>query len=110
TLETKSLSSGFNFDWLIITAMFFLLPVDMINGILLKGGIEFPISIGQLYKLFVLFLVFIRLSIRPKTDFLLLIATFIIFTIPSLVQFNINKEYTARIIFDDIIKTSKYIS
>src|SRR5699024_7844275 len=111
TLENKkSSSANFNFDWVIITTMFFLLPVDMINGILLKGGVEFPISIGQLYKLFVLFLIFIRLIIRPKTDFLLLIGVFILFTIPSLVQFFINDQYTLQIIFEDIIKTSKYLS
>lgn len=111
SLENKTLSySGFNFDWFIISAMFLLLPVDMINGILLKEGIEFPISFGQIYKLFVLFLIFLRLCVRPKLDFLLLIGTFVLFTIPSLVQFYINENYTLRIIFDDIIKTSKYIS
>ena len=67
----------YNFDWLIISAMFFLLPVDMINGILLKGGIQFFISIGQLYKLFVLFLVFIRLAIKPNVDFLIVIGAFL---------------------------------
>ncbi|NLN26534.1 MAG: hypothetical protein GX163_12985 [Bacteroidetes bacterium] len=100
----------YNFDWLIISAMFFLLPVDMINGILLKGGIQFFISIGQLYKLFVLLLVIIRLAIKPKVDFLIVIGVFILFTIPSIIQFFKNDFYTPRIVFDDIIKTSKYIS
>lgn len=111
SIETKTQShSGFNVDWIIITAMFLLLPVDMINGILLKGGLEFPISISQLYKLFVLFLIIARLMIRPKTDFLLILGTFIAFTIPSLVQLFTNEEYSMRIVFDDIVKTSKYLS
>ncbi|HLS29339.1 MAG TPA: O-antigen ligase family protein [Flavobacteriaceae bacterium] len=102
--------SSFNFDWFIVATMFMLLPVDMINGILLKEGIEFPISIGQFYKLFVIFLIFIRLCVRPKLDFLLLLGTLILFTIPSIFQFFSNDDYSLRIIFDDFIKTSKYIS
>jgi len=103
-------TSFLNFDWFIILAMFFLLPVDMVNGILLKGGVSFPISIGQVYKLFVLVLIFLRLMVKPKLDLLLLVGVFILFTIPSFIQFSTDNSYTPRIIFDDIIKTSKYIS
>jgi len=99
-----------NLDWFIILALFMLLPVDMINGILLKGGIAFPISIGQLYKLFVLLLFCFRLVLRPKVDFMFLIGVFILFAIPSFVQYTFNDEYTPRIVMDDLIKTSKYIS
>jgi len=103
-------NSFVNFDWFIILAMFCLLPVDMINGILLKGGVSFPISIGQVYKLFVLLLIFTRLMVRPKLDLVVLIGVFILFTIPSFLQFSTNNSYTPRIVFDDMIKTSKYIS
>lgn len=107
--STKT-TAFFSFDWFIILAMFFLLPVDMINGILLKRGIEFPISIGQLYKLFVLLLVFIRLGIRPKFDFMFLIGVFILFALPSFLEFFFNDTITTRIVVNDLIKTSKYIS
>lgn len=99
-----------NLDWFIILALFMLLPVDMINGILLKGGIAFPISIGQLYKLFVLLLFSLRLILRPRIDFLFLMGVFVLFAIPSFVQFAFHKEYTPRIVLDDVIKISKYIS
>lgn len=99
-----------NFDWIILLAMFFLLPVDMINGVLLKGGITFPISIGQVYKLFILMLIFARLLIRPKMDFIFLIGVFVLFSIPSFIQIYTNSSYTPRIVLDDLIKTSKYIS
>ncbi len=107
--STKT-TAFFSFDWFIILAMFFLLPVDMINGILLKRGIELPISIGQLYKLFVLLLVFIRLGIRPKFDFMFLIGVFILFALPSFLEFFFNDTITTRIVVNDLIKTSKYIS
>ena len=99
-----------NFDWIILLAMFFLLPVDMINGILLKGGITFPISIGQVYKLFILILLLIRLIIRPRFDFIFLIGVFVLYSIPSFIQFYSNSSYTPRIVLDDLIKASKYIS
>ena len=108
TIEKNT--SFLNFDWFIILAMFLLLPVDMVNGILLKGGVSFPISIGQIYKLFVLLLIFIRLMVRPKLDLIVLVGVFILFTIPSFIQFSTDKSYTPRIVFDDLIKTSKYIS
>lgn len=109
TTEAKN-KAFLSFDWVIILAMFFLLPIDMINGILLKGGVEFPISIGQIYKLFVLVLISIRLLVNPKTDFLILIFFLVLFSIPSWIQFLKNDTYTLRILFDDFIKLSKYIS
>lgn len=99
-----------NFDWVIIAAMFLLLPVDMVNGILLKGGIIFPVSIGQVFKLFILLLITARLLVHPKEDFLLLGVVFVLFLIPTVIQYFKNPDYNFRIVFDDIIKISKYLS
>ena len=94
-------------DSFIVLVMFFLLPVDMINGIILKKGIILPISIGQFFKLFLLLLIFARLIIKPLKIFLSF-AVFLVLLIPTIYQLFIQNEGVS--ILHDIIKISKYIT
>lgn len=87
--------------------MFALLPVDMLNGILLKKGINLPMSIGQLYKLIILAFLFFRFIFKPKLLVFSLGLTFLLF-LPSIYQ--AVKQLNAEFLFDDIIKISKYLA
>ena len=94
-------------DNLIILLMFALLPVDMLNGIILKKGINLPISIGQLYKLLILAFLFFKFLFKPKLLLFSLGVTFLLF-IPSLYQSI--KLLNVGFLFEDIIKISKYLA
>ena len=94
-------------DNLIILLMFALLPVDMLNGIILKKGINLPISIGQLYKLIILAFLFFKFLFKPKLLLFSLGVTFLLF-IPSLYQSI--KLLNVGFLFEDIIKISKYLA
>lgn len=87
--------------------MFALLPVDMINGILLKNNLILPISIGQFYKLLILFTLFFRFLLTLR----LLIASFLItlcLLLPSL--FQLLTESSDSFLFADLVKISKYLT
>lgn len=87
--------------------MFALLPVDMLNGILLKKGINLPMSIGQTYKLLILAFLFFRFIYKPKLLLFALGITFLLF-VPSIYQSIKLGEF--GFLFDDIIKISKYLA
>lgn len=94
-------------DNFIILLMFALLPVDMLNGLVLKSGINLPISIGQLFKLLILVFLFFRFLSKPK----LLLISFgftLLLLLPSLYQSV--KQLSAAFLFADIIKISKYLA
>lgn len=94
-------------DNFIILLMFALLPVDMVNGILLKNGINLPISIGQFFKLLILFFLFFRFLFYPK---LLLVPVILalLLLLPTFYQFF--KGFDEPFIFADVIKISKYLT
>ena len=94
-------------DNFIILLMFALLPVDMLNGIALKNGINLPISIGQLYKLLILFFLFFRFLFKPKLLFISGALT-ILLMVPSIYQSL--KLLSLATIFNDLIKISKYLT
>lgn len=96
-----------NLDNLIILLMFALLPVDMLNGAVLKNGINLPISISQLYKLLILVFLFFRFLFKPKLLLFSLGFTFVLL-IPSLYQSI--KSQSVGFLFEDIIKISKYLA
>lgn len=87
--------------------MFALLPIDMINGFLLTNNIVFPISIGQLHKLSIIFLLFVRFLFYPQLLFIAIVTSMLLF-IPSVYQ--IFKNFEEPFIFSDIIKISKYLT
>ena len=90
-------------DNLIIFLMFFLLPVDMVNGIMLKNNISLPITIGQLFKIVILLFICIRLLYKPHKLFLALFV-FSLMLLPSIIQSN------WEFILYDTIKISKYLA
>ena len=99
-IKTKQL------DQLIICTMFALLPVDMITGIMLKNNILLPISIGQLYKLLIILLLFFRFIFSLKLLSTSLILT-IMLTLPSIHQIFFFHGKTMFI--PDLIKISKFL-
>ncbi|WP_317174497.1 O-antigen ligase family protein [Muriicola jejuensis] len=93
-------------DSLIVTILFASLPVDMINGILLKSNNVLPVSIGQIFKTLVLILIFVRFLFSVKY---LIISIFLFFLllIPSFYQLVINSENSSFLF--DIVKVSRYL-
>lgn len=95
-------------DGLIIFLLFFNLPIDMVNGILLNSGVVLPMSVSQLYKLLILVLIFFRLATFPGIGiFVLGLAYFILF-LSSVIQ-SISTT-TINFLMDDFIKISKYLT
>jgi len=94
-------------DRYILLVMFLLLPIDMLNGILLKTGIILPISIGQFFKIIVLFFVFVRLAVKPN-KLIFIFVSFILLLLPTFYQL-LNGNEGVSLLFD-VIKISKYIT
>ena len=102
-MQTKN--KIFSFDVVIFCLLFGLLPVDMLNGFLLKeAGIESVVSISQVYKIILFFFIFIRIS---STEKLMFISFFLLMLIPSV--FQIFKSGSISLIFNDAIKITKYL-
>ena len=60
-----------SFDTIIFALIFGLLPIDMINGYLLREeGVTSIISIAQLYKVIILGALFIRINSSEKIIFI----------------------------------------
>ncbi len=93
-------------DKVILYLMFLFLPVDMVNGFLLMNEIILPISVSQVLKLTVIFLIFLSLIKFPKHLFL---SIFLIITllIPSIIQ--LLKNFNLSLLINDLIKISRYI-
>jgi hypothetical protein len=93
-------------DRIIIFLMFWLLPVDMLNGFLLKNGVSLPISIGQLYKTGILFFIFFIFIFRWR---LLLVSLFFLTALLLPTIYQIFKQNSASFLLLDLIKISKYL-
>lgn len=87
--------------------MFALLPFDMLNGFLLQNNVNLPISLGQLFKLLILFFLFLRLLFYPRALFVSIVLTLLLL-IPTIYQLIIGFEKS--FVFADIIKISKYLT
>lgn len=96
-------------DKIILFLMFFILPIDMLNGILLKAHINLPLSVSQLFKSILILILFIRLILFPKIEILLLTAVFLLLCFPSFIHYFRNTE-EENFLGGDIIKTFKYIT
>lgn len=96
-------------DKFIIFLMFFILPIDMLNGIMLKAHINLPLSVSQLFKSVLIIVLFIRLFLFPKFEILLLTAIFLLLCIPSFVHY-FGANETENFLGSDIIKTFKYVT
>lgn len=96
-------------DKFIILLMFFVLPVDMLNGIMLKAHINLPLSVSQAYKSLLIMILFFRLFLFPKIEILVLTLVFVILSLPSFIHYFFGEE-TDAFLLNDIIKTFKYIT
>ncbi|MFQ3332611.1 MAG: hypothetical protein ACI8ZH_000503 [Flavobacteriales bacterium] len=95
----------FSFDTIIFVLLFGLLPIDMLNGYLLREvGVSPPITIAQLYKTLLLGLVFIRVNSTEKVIFL---SIFSLLLLPTAYQ--VVKSFNIQLIFTDTVKITKYL-
>lgn len=102
TLTTRHLDS------LIIMLLFFNLPVDMLNGIILTKGIMLPMSVSQLFKIVVLICILFRMLFFAGDSFFILTAVYGFLFFSTIVQ--IVFEGTSNILLDDFIKISRYLA
>lgn len=94
-------------DFLILILLIPILIVDMMNGILSKSSVDIPLSVSQFYKMGIVFLCGVRLL--KNTEFLkILLVILTVLLLGSLHSFIIGRISTA-LVFQDIIKTSKYL-
>ena len=86
--------------------LFGLLPIDMLNGFLLKEVELIPvISVSQLYKIILLMFLFIRVSTIERIIFL---SIFSLLLVPSCYQ--AFKTFNINLIFIDTVKITKYLA
>ena len=96
----------FSFDIVIFILLFGLLPIDMINGYLLREvGVSPAISLSQLYKIILLAFLFVRVNIIEKV---LVISVFLLLLIPTIYQ--LFKSFNIQLVFMDIVKIIKYLA
>ena len=93
-------------DLFILGLLFGLLPIDMLNGYLLrKIGLESVFSVAQAYKSIVFLFLFIRIRLVYKLFILFL---FLILWFPSTVQSV--KQNDLVLLVKDVIKIIRYIT
>ena len=95
-------------DSFIILLMFALLPIDMINGIMLKNGIILPVTLGQMFKLFIVGALFCRFYIHNIKLLRISCVLFLVMLMPSIYQAII--QVKTGFIFSDIVKVGKYLT
>ncbi len=94
-------------DLIIPYLLFPLLIFDMLNGLLYENEIQFFMSVSQLYKLVIVFLFCLRLTVNSKVFKIILFYCCLLF-IPTLVQIFFY-EASLSLLFNDAIRTSKYL-
>lgn len=95
-------------DLVIWILLVFLLLVDTLNGILDYNGILLPISVSQIYKLGVVFLLLFRLIVTP-TYLKYIFGLFALLILPSIYSFALDRIGIGGII-QDVIKVFKYLT
>ena len=95
----------FSFDIVIFALLFGLLPIDMLNGYLLREvGVTPPITISQLYKIILLGFLFIRIN---STEKIIFISLFSLLLLPTAYQ--VVSSYNIKLVFTDAVKVIKYL-
>ena len=95
-------------DALIVLLMLALLPFDMINGIMLRNAIILPITLGQLFKLIIIAVIFFRFFLF---NFKLLVTSclmFLLMLLPTFYQILIQLD--TSFLISDIVKVSRYLT
>jgi len=96
-----------NINVFALILMFILLPVDMINGALLKNNINLPLSIGQFHKLSILLVIFLSFLFK-KNSAILSFSLLSILLLPSI--FQVFMEFKLGFLFKDFIKITRYLT
>ena len=95
----------FSFDTIIFVLLFGLLPIDMLNGFLLREvGVAPPVTVAQLYKIFILALLFISINSTEKVIF---ISFFGVLLLPTVYQ--VVSSFDLKLVFPDAVKVIKYL-
>lgn len=85
--------------------LFGLLPIDMLNGYLLRELEASPvISISQMYKIILLGFLFVRINITEKV---IVILVFGLLLLPTV--FQVVSSYNIKLVFIDLVKVVKYL-
>lgn len=95
-------------DLVIWILLVFLLLVDTLNGILDYNDILLPISVSQIYKLGVVFLLLFRLLVTPRY-LKYIVILFALLILPSLHSFAVDRIGIGGFV-QDIIKVFKYLT
>jgi hypothetical protein len=90
---------------LLIPLLFGLLPIDMINGLILRESSGDSLSLGQIYKLPILIVMLFAMLIKPRL-FLVIISLFSILFVSTLLRLSFNFE----IYIKDIISILKWLT
>ncbi len=106
-VTNKSILNINKLDVLIVVLMFLLLPVDMINGFLLKNNINLPISVAQFYKFVILVCIFFTFLRKPD-NLILSVGIFSLLLLSSLYQIIQFSEFS--ILLGDIVKIFRYLA
>ena len=86
--------------------MFGLLPVDMLNGFLLREvGVSPPITVAQLYKIIILAFLFIRVNTSEKV---IIISLFGLLLLPT--AFQVASSFDVKLLFIDSVMVIKWLS
>ena len=95
-----------SFDTIIFALIFGLLPIDMINGYLLREvGVTSIISIAQLYKLFIIGALFMRIN---STEKVIIISLFGLLLLPT--AFQVASSFDVKLLFIDSVMVIKWLS
>jgi hypothetical protein len=95
-----------SFDTIIFVLLFGLLPIDMLNGFLLRDVEVSPVvTVAQVYKIILLTLLFIRVNTAEKVIFL---SAFGLLLLPTV--FQIISSFNLNITFSDCFKVIKYLA
>lgn len=96
-----------NINTLVLILMFMLLPIDMVNGILLKNNINLPLSLAQFHKVIIIFFIFASFLYKPN-KLTLCLGLFLLLLIPSLFQVLI--QFKGSFLLNDTIKITRYLA
>jgi len=95
-------------DTYIFFLIFALLPVDMINSVMLRNAIILPITLGQIFKLIIIAVLFFRFFLF---NFKLLVNSclmLLLMLLPTFYQMFVQLD--ASFLFSDIVKVSRYLT
>ena len=99
--------NSIDLDILILLFVGLILVVDSVNGIILQSGLNFPISLSQLYKFLLLIIISLRLLHLSKLNSILVFIFLIYSILTSFYHFVINENVYELV--DSTLQFSKFL-